>query len=183
MSVDSFVSGSGEGLSRRGRTVLLPSIEETVLKTINVSRKFYEDHVARDCPAPVAVRTMRHLVAIEVVQDAGWWDLLSDAVYYSDIDGFDDDGIPAAARTVAAKMRAATAEVEAAAAARRCVTGRCGHEAYDADCADYVALACCGRVEHVDDVYADDVCDDCFGFVPDGVEMRMVDGFLMQVVR
>jgi hypothetical protein len=158
------------------------------VKTINVSRKFFEDHAdARDCPAPVVVRTMRHLVAIEVVQDAGWWDLLSDAEYYSDIDGFDEDGIPAAARTVAAKMRAANAEVEAAAAARRaaalCGSGNCAHEAYDADCADYVALACCGRVEHVNDVYADDVCDECFGFVPDGVEVRMVGGFLEVVSR
>jgi hypothetical protein len=91
-------------------------------------------------------------------------------------------------------MRAANdviaAEVDEAGRVRRaeraaalCASGDCGHEAYDAECADYVATACCGTVVHVDDVYADDVCDDCFQFVPDGIEVRMVDGFLEIVVR
>ena len=59
----------------------------------------------------------------------------------------------------------------------------CGHEAYDVACDDYVATDCCGTVVHVNDVYVDDVCDDCFGFVPDGVQVRMVGGVLEVVSR
>ena len=88
-------------------------MNNTNTTTINVSRKFCEDHEERDCEMPVVVKTMKTLVTIEVDPDhPGWKDLKSDADYYGSLTSEEcwyDPSFPATARAVKAKMLAAEA--------------------------------------------------------------------------
>ena len=74
--------------------------------TIRLPIKFYQDHQARDLPAPVALnRTKRHVDV--AADDPALPELISDARHYADPVGFDPHIQRTVCRSAQALLRAA----------------------------------------------------------------------------
>ena len=75
-----------------------------------ITLMFYDDHVERELPSPhiVAIKGRRYLC--EGTADE-WRELLSDARYYSDVVGFDFEGMHSMARSARATVKAIRAQL------------------------------------------------------------------------
>ena len=75
--------------------------------TIRIPKRFYDDHVERDLPAPIVIKSTTKHYWIDSVGKAVV-ELLDDAEFYADADGPDvDTGLRSSARATARAIRAA----------------------------------------------------------------------------
>ncbi|MCH8325108.1 MAG: hypothetical protein IIB83_00865 [Bacteroidetes bacterium] len=75
-----------------------------------IPQMFYDDHVERELPSPciTAIKGRRYIC--EGSNDE-WTELLSDARYYSDVIGFDFEGMHSMARSARATVKAIRAQL------------------------------------------------------------------------